>query len=40
MNSNIYEVKSKSWGYEGVDDQEFKFLLKSIKEDENKVKEY
>ena len=28
---NIYEVKSKSWGYEGVDDQEFKVFIKEYK---------
>ena len=35
---NIYEVKSKSWGYEGVDDQEFKVFIKEYKRGENKGK--
>ena len=35
---NIYEVKSKSWGYEGVDDEEFKVFIKEYKRGENKGK--
>lgn len=35
---NLYEVKSKSWGYEGVDDQEFKVFIKEYKRGENKGK--
>ena len=35
---NIYEVKSKSWGYEGVDDAEFKVFIKEYKRGENKGK--
>ena len=34
----IYEVKSKSWGYEGVDDQEFKGFIKEYKRGVNKGK--
>ena len=36
---NIYEVKSKSWGYESVDDQSLKFLLRNIKGEQTKEKE-
>ena len=35
---NIYEVKSKSWGYESVDDQEFKVFIKEYKRGINKGK--
>lgn len=35
---DIYEVKSKSWGYESVDDQEFKVFIKEYKSGENKGK--
>lgn len=35
---DIYEVKSKSWGYESVDDQEFKVFIKEYKRGENKGK--
>lgn len=35
---NIYEVKSKSWGYEGVDDQEHKIFIKEYKRGKNKGK--
>ena len=34
----IYEVKSKSWGYEGVDDQEFRVFIKEYKRGLNKGK--
>jgi hypothetical protein len=34
----IYEVKSKSCGYEGVDDQEFKVFIKEYIRGENKGK--
>ena len=35
---NIYEVKSKSWGYEGVDEKENKQFIKEYKRGENKGK--
>ncbi|MDA8699136.1 DUF2779 domain-containing protein [Flavobacteriaceae bacterium] len=35
---DIYEVKSKSWGYESVDDQEFKVFIKEYKRGENEGK--
>ena len=34
----IYEVKSKSWGYEGVDDHEFRVFIKEYKRGLNKGK--
>jgi len=34
----IYEVKSKSWGNEGVDDEQFKVFIKEYKRGENKGK--
>lgn len=36
----IYEVKSKSWGYEGVDDQEFRVFIKEYKRGLNKGKRF
>ena len=36
---DIYEVKSKSWGYESVDDQEFKVFIKEYKRGKIRVKE-